>query len=503
MQACSDRVVGQLAVGPQPHPLAVRWRALAAHRVAVDVAQVDRAGPVVPVAELVLVRRHADEPVGERLRVGEPRRHRDLVVGPLSATWKLACRLKIARRAGWPRRGGWRSCARRGAGRPRRGSAPSGRRAAGSRRAASGRVAAGSSTVRAAATRAWPATWPPNTRWRFSSGERPRKMLTSIGSSARRVTSSSRAAPRAIIGAGRGGAALGTTSLPPWLSRTGGNTHWRPRGSCRRTRVTRCTEPPSTPPRPCPARRSSRSARTAADPRSGWAPPPARPAPSCSPSTTTGGRRRTRPGGSGTTRRSSMPASAGWTRCRSSGARSTTPGWRTSSSPSSGGRPTWPATGRRRPRWCSSTAATASSRPSADYAGWTPHVAVGGTLAIHDVFPDPADGGRPPYEDIFVPALASGRFRLTSATGSLRVLHPRRLTAGGPLARVAPQPHRADLVRSRTRPPPRRTARIWCDLAPRPRCASLVRFLAWNPRSAVRGGGCCVPGGSVRIWCEL
>ena len=43
-----------------------------------------------------------------------------------------------------------------------------------------------------------------------------------------------------------------------------------------------------------------------------------------------------------------------------------------------------------------------------DYEGWTPHVAVGGTLAIHDVFPDPADGGRPPYEQIFVPALESG-----------------------------------------------------------------------------------------------
>jgi MMP 1-O-methyltransferase len=57
-----------------------------------------------------------------------------------------------------------------------------------------------------------------------------------------------------------------------------------------------------------------------------------------------------------------------------------------------------------------------------DYEGWTPHVAVGGTLAIHDVFPDPADGGRPPYERIFRPALESGRFRLESATGSLRVL---------------------------------------------------------------------------------
>lgn len=57
-----------------------------------------------------------------------------------------------------------------------------------------------------------------------------------------------------------------------------------------------------------------------------------------------------------------------------------------------------------------------------DYEGWTPHVAMGGTLAVHDVFPDPADGGRPPYEQIFVPALESGRFRLESATGSLRIL---------------------------------------------------------------------------------
>lgn len=55
-----------------------------------------------------------------------------------------------------------------------------------------------------------------------------------------------------------------------------------------------------------------------------------------------------------------------------------------------------------------------------DYEGWTPHVAPGGTLAIHDVFPDPADGGRPPYE-IYLRALADG-FVDVSATGSLRVL---------------------------------------------------------------------------------
>lgn len=58
----------------------------------------------------------------------------------------------------------------------------------------------------------------------------------------------------------------------------------------------------------------------------------------------------------------------------------------------------------------------------ADYANWTPHVMIGGLLAIHDVFPDPTDGGRPPYEDIYLPALAGGRFEEVSATGSLRVL---------------------------------------------------------------------------------
>ena len=40
---------------------------------------------------------------------------------------------------------------------------------------------------------------------------------------------------------------------------------------------------------------------------------------------------------------------------------------------------------------------------------------------IHDVFPDPADGGRPPYE-IYCRALESGRFVEERAVGSLRVL---------------------------------------------------------------------------------
>jgi predicted O-methyltransferase YrrM len=59
-----------------------------------------------------------------------------------------------------------------------------------------------------------------------------------------------------------------------------------------------------------------------------------------------------------------------------------------------------------------------------DYERWTPHVAPGGRLCIHDVFPDPADGGRPPYE-IYLRALDSGAFEEVSATGSLRVLRRR------------------------------------------------------------------------------
>ena len=57
-----------------------------------------------------------------------------------------------------------------------------------------------------------------------------------------------------------------------------------------------------------------------------------------------------------------------------------------------------------------------------DYRGWTPHVALGGLLAIHDVFTDPADGGQAPYEQIYRPAVESGLFEPISTCGSLRVL---------------------------------------------------------------------------------
>lgn len=59
----------------------------------------------------------------------------------------------------------------------------------------------------------------------------------------------------------------------------------------------------------------------------------------------------------------------------------------------------------------------------ADFDRWVPHVRSGGTLAIHDVFPDPADGGQPPYE-LYLRAVA-GDFEPVSATGSLRVLRRR------------------------------------------------------------------------------
>jgi MMP 1-O-methyltransferase len=57
----------------------------------------------------------------------------------------------------------------------------------------------------------------------------------------------------------------------------------------------------------------------------------------------------------------------------------------------------------------------------ADYEGWAPHVARGGALAIHDVFPDPADGGQAPYH-IYRRALASGAFTKVAVEGSLRLL---------------------------------------------------------------------------------
>ncbi|WP_416975575.1 class I SAM-dependent methyltransferase [Streptomyces sp. 4F14] len=63
---------------------------------------------------------------------------------------------------------------------------------------------------------------------------------------------------------------------------------------------------------------------------------------------------------------------------------------------------------------------------TADYEGWSPHLAPGGLLVIHDVFPDPEDEftGQAPYR-IYLRALRSGVFEELGAQGSLRVLRKR------------------------------------------------------------------------------
>jgi predicted O-methyltransferase YrrM len=58
----------------------------------------------------------------------------------------------------------------------------------------------------------------------------------------------------------------------------------------------------------------------------------------------------------------------------------------------------------------------------ADEEAWVRHVAPGGLLAVHDVFPDPKDGGRPPYE-LYCRLLAAGFIDVDELSeGSLRVV---------------------------------------------------------------------------------
>ena len=57
----------------------------------------------------------------------------------------------------------------------------------------------------------------------------------------------------------------------------------------------------------------------------------------------------------------------------------------------------------------------------ADWQNWGARVTKGGLLAIHDVFPNTADGGRPPHE-IYKLALHSGLFEEEKAVKSLRIL---------------------------------------------------------------------------------
>lgn len=62
-----------------------------------------------------------------------------------------------------------------------------------------------------------------------------------------------------------------------------------------------------------------------------------------------------------------------------------------------------------------------------DFHAWHRHVAVGGLLAIHDVFEHAADGGQAPYEEIYLAARATGQFVDAGREGSLRAL--RRVSA--------------------------------------------------------------------------
>jgi predicted O-methyltransferase YrrM len=56
-----------------------------------------------------------------------------------------------------------------------------------------------------------------------------------------------------------------------------------------------------------------------------------------------------------------------------------------------------------------------------DQDAWVAKLAVGGTLAIHDVFPDPADGGQAPF-GVYTRVMSSGEFTELPGTGSLRLL---------------------------------------------------------------------------------
>ena len=56
-----------------------------------------------------------------------------------------------------------------------------------------------------------------------------------------------------------------------------------------------------------------------------------------------------------------------------------------------------------------------------DYDVWHPYIIEGGLLAIHDVFPNPEDGGRPPF-NIYTKAKESGVFKEVDMINSLALL---------------------------------------------------------------------------------
>jgi predicted O-methyltransferase YrrM len=62
-----------------------------------------------------------------------------------------------------------------------------------------------------------------------------------------------------------------------------------------------------------------------------------------------------------------------------------------------------------------------------DYNAWAGHIIAGGYLLIHDIFPDPAEGGQTPFQ-VYNLAVASGLFQKIAMIKTLGVL--RRLKCG-------------------------------------------------------------------------
>ena len=61
----------------------------------------------------------------------------------------------------------------------------------------------------------------------------------------------------------------------------------------------------------------------------------------------------------------------------------------------------------------------------ADYNAWAGHVMPGGWLLIHDIFPDPTQGGQAPYQ-VYNLAASSGLFREHTLVNTLGVLQRRQ-----------------------------------------------------------------------------
>ena len=62
-----------------------------------------------------------------------------------------------------------------------------------------------------------------------------------------------------------------------------------------------------------------------------------------------------------------------------------------------------------------------------DYNAWAGHIIPGGYLLIHDIFPNPAEGGQAPFQ-VYRLALASGLFQEVTMVKTLGVLQRRECT---------------------------------------------------------------------------